>query len=165
MHNSVILAPAIFIADLFIKNKVEQKLQYGEENKKLKGIVSFQLLHNRGGFLNAGEDRPEKVRKVSRILTIGLTLLYIYALIKGKNEAFKYGLALLLGGAWSNDYDRYERGYVIDYLKFSGLKKPASKLFGEKEGRFLSGIVYNISDLCITAGAILAIYGILEASS
>lgn len=160
MHNSVILIPAIFVADLLIKNKAEKQLKYGEENPHLQGAVSFKLLHNKGGFLNAGQSQPEKVRTTSRVLTIAVSLLYLYALMRGKNEAFKYGLAVLLGGAWSNDYDRYERGYVIDYLEFKGLQKPASRLLGSKRGRFISGIVYNISDLAITFGTVIAIAGI-----
>lgn len=157
MHKSIILIPAIFIADLFIKNAAEKSLDYGKENPYLGGAVSFKLLHNRGGFLNLGEDKPHKVRTLSRFLTIGVALIYIYSLIRGKNEAIKYALAILLGGAWSNDYDRYNRGYVVDYLEFQGLKKPLSKVVGQKKGHFLAGIVYNISDLCITLGAVWAL--------
>lgn len=159
MHNSIILIPAIFITDLVIKNKAERKLNYNEENPRLKGAVSFKLLHNKGGFLNAGEDKPGKVRSVSRILTVAVTFIYIYSLLKGKNELFKYGLAFLLGGAWSNDYDRYERGYVVDYIELKGLEKPLSRLVGPQKGHFVGGIVYNISDFCITIGALLAILG------
>lgn len=157
MHNSIILIPAVFISDLLIKNQALKKLRYGEENPRLHGAVSLKRLHNKGGFLSIGQSQPEKVRKTSRILTVFASLIYIYALVKGKNETFKYGLALLLGGAWSNDYDRYERGYVVDYLEFKGLEKPLGRLIGLTKGRFISGIVYNISDLCISIGAILAI--------
>lgn len=158
MHKSIILIPAVFVADLLIKNKAEKKLKYGEDSPHLKGVVSFELLHNRGGFLNIGEDRPKKVRTTSRILTMLVALVYVYALLKGKNEPLKYTLALLLGGAWSNDYDRYERGYVVDYLKFKGLEKPVSRMIGPKKGRFVAGIVYNISDLCITLGTLFSIF-------
>ena len=59
----------------------------------------------------------------------------------------KTGLALLLGGALSNTYDRLKRKYVVDYFSF-----------GVKWKR-LRNIVFNISDFCILAGTLLTVLG------
>ena len=59
----------------------------------------------------------------------------------------RVGLSLLLGGAFSNTYDRLKRKYVVDYVSF-GVK-----------WKKLRQVVFNISDFCIITGALLAILG------
>ncbi len=51
----------------------------------------------------------------------------------------KTGLAILLGGAVSNLYDRYVRRYVVDYFSFQ---------FG-----WLKKVVFNLGDLFVFAGS------------
>ncbi|HJA92944.1 MAG TPA: signal peptidase II, partial [Candidatus Eisenbergiella merdipullorum] len=57
--------------------------------------------------------------------------------------ALKTGLSLLLGGAWSNTYDRLKRKYVVDYFSLNVKWKP------------LRQIIFNISDFCILIGALI----------
>ncbi|MDE7359775.1 MAG: signal peptidase II, partial [Lachnospiraceae bacterium] len=59
----------------------------------------------------------------------------------------KAGLALLLGGAYSNTYDRLTRKYVVDYVSFP------------VKNRRIRRIVFNISDFCIMIGALLLVLG------
>ena len=66
--------------------------------------------------------------------------------IKG-NGMLKAGLAFLLGGAYSNTYDRLVRKYVVDYVSFPVKNKK------------LRSIVFNISDFCIMIGALLMVLG------
>ena len=63
------------------------------------------------------------------------------------NSTLKAGLAFLLGGAYSNTYDRLPRKYVVDYVSFP-----------VKNRRFRK-IVFNISDFCIMIGALLLALG------
>lgn len=56
-------------------------------------------------------------------------------------------MALLLGGAYSNTYDRLTRKYVVDYVSFP-----------VKNAR-LRKIVFNVSDFCIMIGALLLAIG------
>jgi len=53
----------------------------------------------------------------------------------------KMSMALLLGGAYSNLYDRMKREYVVDYFGFN------------VKNQKLRSIVFNISDFCIMIGA------------
>ena len=57
----------------------------------------------------------------------------------------KLGLSLLLGGAFSNTYDRFTREYVVDYFSFCSPWKG------------LNRIVFNISDFCIIIGSLIAV--------
>lgn len=63
------------------------------------------------------------------------------------NRLLRVGLALLLGGAFSNTYDRLKRKYVVDYLSFGVRWKG------------LRRIVFNVSDFCILIGAMLSALG------
>ena len=53
----------------------------------------------------------------------------------------------LLGGAFSNAYDRLKRGYVVDYFSLNLKWEP------------LRRVVFNISDFCILIGAMLVAIG------
>ena len=49
----------------------------------------------------------------------------------------------MTAGAWSNTFDRWIRGYVIDYVGF--------KIRWEK----ITRITYNLGDFFLAAGAVL----------
>ena len=111
-------------------------------------------------MLNAGEKKPAGVIFISLSLCILLTVIFLISLVTGRSSRFKTALSLLLGGAWSNAYDRLTRGYVVDYVSFPFAGRLTAKLFGEKAGRFISNIVFNISDFFIIGGCLLtAIFG------
>lgn len=61
----------------------------------------------------------------------------------------KLGTSLMLGGAVGNTYDRFKRGYVVDYLSL------------KTKNRKLSDITFNLSDLALFAGAILTVWSSL----
>ena len=54
----------------------------------------------------------------SLAFTLILTVVFIVSLGRRGNNLLRLGLALLLGGAFSNTYDRLRRGYVVDYVSF-----------------------------------------------
>lgn len=138
------IAAAIFLTDFFIKKRMERTLMEGEEIKKLGGRIRLSLHHNRGAFLNTGQGKRKLVALISLVLTLALTVVFIITLGKKGNVPLKMGLALLLGGAFSNTYDRLKRKYVVDYLSFQ-----------VKWKRF-SSIIFNISDFGIIIGALVA---------
>lgn len=140
----VLVAAAIFIGDLFIKNYVERKFPDQGEQKKIKGFLRLRKHHNKGAFLNAGERKRQAVAVLSVLLTILVTILFILSFGTKGNALLKTGLALLLGGAFSNTYDRQKRKYVVDYFSF-GVK-----------WKWLASIIFNISDFGIIIGALLA---------
>ena len=96
--------------------------------------------------MNLMEKRRELVAWISLFLTLSLT---IGALLFGRkwNRMIKAGLALVLGGAYSNTYDRMFRNYVVDYISFNVKNKKIRQ------------IVFNMADFCIMIGAILVVIG------
>lgn len=142
-----LLAIAIFITDLFIKNHIEN-MEIAEGEKSLMGgRLLLHRYHNRGAFLNVGERRRGMVSVLSLVLTLGATMLFLATFTYRGSRIMKVGLAFLLGGAYSNTYDRLVRKYVVDYVSFPF------------KNQKIRNIVFNISDFCIMVGALLLVIG------
>lgn len=148
----VTLVSIIFFGDLYIKNRVEKYIPAKGSGKNERELLGGRLLlrrhHNRGMVLNAGERWQPVVAAVSVVLTIVLTVVFFVSLGRRGNNLLRTGLSLLLGGAFSNTYDRLKRKYVVDYISF-----------GVKWKR-LRNIVFNLSDFCIIIGALLTALGL-----
>lgn len=143
MVKYLVIVLGIFFGDMAIKNQAEKKLPEEGERRYLNGFIRFRKHHNRGAFLNAGEKRHAVVAVLSLALTLLTGILFIVSLGHRGNALLRTGLSLLLGGAFSNTYDRIRRKYVVDYLSF-GIK-----------WKWLSRIIFNISDFGIMIGALL----------
>lgn len=130
-----------------IKQVREQNGTEGERKPILGGRLYLTRYHNYGAFLNLGQKRPEFVKGISLGLCLACTILFVLTLGTRGKVLLKTGLSILLGGAFSNTYDRMIRGYVVDYFGFH--------VKNEK----LKNIVFNISDFCIMIGAVLAVIG------
>lgn len=150
----VTIVSVIFLGDRYIKNQVEKYIPARGTGKSEKELLGGRLLlrrhHNRGMVLNAGEKKQSAVAVVSLLLTAVLTVLFLISLGHRGNNLLRTGLALLLGGAFSNTYDRLKRKYVVDYLSFGVRWKGLRK------------IVFNLSDFCIIIGALLAVLGMAD---
>lgn len=142
-----VLAMAIFIIDLLIKNYIERTEDEGGEKPLLGGRLLLHRHHNKGAFLNVGEGRRGIVSVLSLVLTLGATVLFLVTFTCRGSRALKVGLAFLLGGAYSNTYDRLVRKYVVDYVSLPVKNKK------------IRNIVFNISDFCIMIGALLMVIG------
>lgn len=142
-----VLAVGIFLLDLLLKNQIEQKMEEGEEKPVCKGRLLIRKYHNRGAFLDMGEKRQKAVALLSLCLTLFMTVVFLLTFTFRGNAVLRSGLALLLGGAYSNTYDRLTRKYVVDYVSFPVKNKR------------LRQIVFNVSDFCIIIGALMMTLG------
>ena len=104
--------------DLYSKHLIQQSFVFGD----LHSVTSFFDLvryHNEGsafGFLN---DAGGWQKWFFNGISIVASVVIIYLLKKHTNEKlFCAGLALVLGGAIGNLYDRITLGYVVDFLNF-----------------------------------------------
>lgn len=145
-----LLAMAVFLLDLLIKNHIEDTKEEGAEEAVWGGRLLIRRYHNKGAFLNAGERRRGLVAVLSVALTLGVTALFLLTFSCKGSRLLKAGLALLLGGAYSNTYDRLMRKYVVDYVSFP------------VKNRKIRNVVFNISDFCIAVGALLMVLGSAE---
>lgn len=144
----IAVAAAIFFGDLWIKNRVEKT---GEDKLPIRfagGRLVLKKYHNTGAMLNLGASRRAAVAAVSVALTALLGIAFLASLGRCGNNTLRAGLALLLGGSFSNTYDRLKRRYVVDYLSFP------------VKWKWLRRIVFNLSDFCIIIGAFLMTLGL-----
>lgn len=98
-------------------------------------------------MLNLGARQSRRVAALSVLLCIVMTCAFVLSLGHRGNLTLRTGLSLLLGGSFSNTYDRLKRKYVVDYFSFNVKWKP------------LRRIVFNLSDFCIIVGALLTALG------
>lgn len=145
-----LLAMAVFVLDLLIKNHIECTKAEGEVKPACGGKLLIRRYHNRGAFLDIGENRRELMAVLSLVLTLGATVLFLVTFTYRGSGMLRAGLALLLGGAYSNTYDRLARKYVVDYVSFP------------VRNQKIRNVVFNISDFCIMIGALLMVLGSAE---
>lgn len=138
----------IFLADCGIKKYVEKSLKHGEKRECLKGHVYLRKIHNTGFAGSLGRKHPRLVAAVSLTVTIAGVFFLIVSFGQRGNGFVRAGLSLILGGGFSNTYDRLKKGYVVDYLNFP------------VKSRRLSRLVFNVSDFCILIGALLTTLGV-----
>lgn len=146
----VLMAAAVFAIDLLLKNHIEMTKVMHEEKPLLRGKLILRRYHNKGAFLNLGEKKSALMRALSVGLTAAAFVLFVCTLTSKGNGLLKAGLSLLLGGAFSNTYDRLYRKYVVDYFSFhTGI------------GAF-DRVVFNLADFAIMVGALCAALGAPE---
>ena len=136
---------AIFTGELFWKEHVEKAVPENSSKKALRNTIILTKHHNRGAVLNTGEKRPGIVKWISVVLTLTAAVIFICSFGLIGKGMMKFGLSLLLGGAFSNTYDRLKRGYVVDYFR---INVPVKKV---------RNLIFNVSDFCIMAGALLIV--------
>lgn len=140
---------AIMIGDGAVKKCAEKKLADRKSKELFGGRIRLHLLHNSGGALGVlGKNR--RLVLVANSVMLGIAAdEFVHLLKRDRETSAKTGLALLIGGGASNLIDRVRRGYVTDYFSIH-----AGARF-----RRLGGIVFNISDFCVFAGALLYVIG------
>ena len=118
LHKWLSISAVIVIVDLYTKHLIQRAFEYGEH---LTFTSFFDLVryHNEGAafsFLSdAGGWQKWFFSGVSMIAVVVIT----YLLKKHQTQKlFCFGLALVLGGAIGNLYDRLTLGYVVDFLLF-----------------------------------------------
>ena len=139
----LIVAGAIFALDQWVKWYMVGPLQLRQKAEiYVFPFFSFRYAENRGvsfGMLPANSME-------ARFLLIGVTcliaLVVLVWMLRERRLPDILGLAMILGGALGNIWDRYTTGYVIDYLDlhFGGWS-----IFN----------IFNLADSWITVGVLI----------
>lgn len=138
-------AVLVFCLDIILKQGVEELLWPEEERELADGRLFLRKVYNRGAVLNFMERRPDILRRISAVLG-SATLLYDAILLCRPGRFLeKTGMMLFTGGAFSNIFDRFARGKVIDYIGFQ-TKWPK-----------LTAVTYNLGDFALFTGTILCL--------
>ena len=132
------ISAVIVIVDLYTKHLTKQAFVLGE---KLTMTSFFDLVryHNEGAAFSFLADAGGWQKWFFTAVSAIASIFILYLLKKHPTETlFSLGLALVLGGALGNLYDRATLGYVVDFLSFhvNGYYWPA----------------FNVADSAITVG-------------
>ena len=127
--------------DLGIKQVIEDQEDetFPRDLPCANGRIMLYKNHNSGFPFGVLRQKPELVKGIP-LMVVSALVGGLVALMERKDSTVeKIGLAVTIGGALSNLYDRIFRGYVVDYFSFQwkGLKK----------------VVFNLGDMFIFFGA------------
>lgn len=137
------VAAAIIIADRVTKAWVLAAFRPGEQ-LPVTGFFNLTLAFNPGAAFSflAGADGWQ--RWLFTAIAVAASGVILWLLARGGRALYCLGLALILGGALGNLWDRVTLGTVVDFLLFHyrGWAYPA----------------FNVADSAITCGAALLIF-------
>lgn len=138
------LSAVIVILDLAIKYLVDSSLPYGVAHPQLP-VFDLTLLYNKGAAFSFLSEAGGWQRWFFTLIAVVVSGVLVVWLARTEREQrwLGSGLALVLGGALGNLYDRVVHGYVIDYisLHYDQYYFPA----------------FNLADTAISIGAVMLI--------
>ena len=139
------ISAIVVVLDLYTKHLIQNAFAYGEQ-LTITSFFDLVRYHNEGAafsFLaDAGGWQKWFFSGVSMVAVVVIT----YLIKKHQNQKlFCAGLALVLGGAIGNLYDRLTLGYVVDFLSFhiNGLFWPA---FNVADSAICVGVAFLLLD-------------------
>ncbi len=142
------LSAIVIVLDLAIKYWADAVLPYGVAHPQLP-VFDLTLLYNKGAAFSFLAGAGGWQRWFFAVIAIGVSIVLLVWLARTQRAQRWLGcsLALVLGGAIGNLYDRIVHGYVIDYisLHYDRYYFPA----------------FNLADAAITVGAIMLIIDML----
>ncbi|MDK2778737.1 MAG: signal peptidase II [Pseudomonadota bacterium] len=143
------LAVAVFVVDIGTKLLAETLLTYGKPVYLLP-VLDLTLLYNPGAAFSFLADQSGWQRWFFTAVSIGVSLMLIIWLkrLPRGQVLLPSALALILGGAVGNLFDRLVYGHVVDFISVHWDKSyfPA----------------FNIADSAITVGAVMMALDVLR---
>ena len=131
-----------FLTDQFFKSQVEKdKIETGRQY--FGDLITIKKSVNKGLIMNSLEEKPRWVLSWVSAMFGMTTYIYLLTLGKKNRKIKRLGLALMVGAAASNLYDRIKKGGVTDYFVIKGIPK----------------IIFNLSDIVIILGAVISVVG------
>ena len=128
----------VILLDLYTKHLIQQSFMLGDK-VFITSFFDLVRYHNEGAAFSFLADAGGWQKWFFTTVSIVASVFILYLLNKHQQEKlFSLGLALVLGGAIGNLYDRVTLGYVVDFLSFhlNDLYWPA----------------FNVADSAITVG-------------
>ncbi len=148
----LLLAFGVFALDRLTKWVVAEKIALHENVSVIPGFFRLTHVQNRGAAFGLFSDSASEY-KVAVLVLFSVVALVVVSTLLWRNShrltTTGVGLALILGGALGNLWDRIVTGHVVDFLLFylGSYQWPA----------------FNIADTTIVVGAALLVAEILFA--
>jgi signal peptidase II len=112
------ISATVVVLDLLTKSMVQKAFQLGD-HLTVTGFFDLVRFHNEGAAFSFLADAGGWQKWFFTSVSIVAVIVISYLLKKHQDQKlFCFGLALVLGGAIGNLYDRITLGYVVDFLYF-----------------------------------------------
>jgi signal peptidase II len=149
-----LIALSVVVLDRVAKLAVERKIPLHDGIQIIPGFFRLTHLENRGAAFGLFADSPSEWKVAILVLFSVVALVVVSALLWKNSHSLSttgVGLALILGGAVGNLWDRLAAGHVTDFLLFyvGTYQWPA----------------FNVADSAIVIGAGLLVYEIVFTKS
>ena len=141
MWETVVPALSVLAAEAVIRRKITA---LPPEPSPLR--VQLRRAYNRGLLCSKLADRPKAataLQTVSVAVLAGMTAVCVF---RRSSAVLQVAMGLMLGGALANLVERWARGAVTDYVYLPRAVIP-----------FFRRIIWNVADLSVFAGCLMAI--------
>lgn len=138
-----IIAGSIIIAiDQLAKNYFSKNFEIGSFKEIIKNKFYFANVKNTGAAYGLLNKNPILLKLISIFSIILVSLHFIDIFKEDKSKNIRFALAFILGGAFSNVFDRFKRKSVTDYFYIKVKKAP----------------IFNIADIFIFFGSLMLVF-------
>lgn len=145
------IAAAVFALDRFTKILIKRNFSFWDTFAVIPGFFNIVHTENTGAAFSlfAGARSGWRTFLLVALSTAALAIIGVLLWrTQGGSRSTRLGLALILGGALGNVYDRLVHGAVTDFL--------------ELYYRSFSWPAFNVADSAITIGACLVVLDMLR---
>ncbi|TRX76128.1 signal peptidase II [Pseudomonas mangiferae] len=138
------LSALVFVLDQVTKNLVVQHLAYLERIQVIPGYFDWTHIYNTGAAFSFLSDESGWQRWLFALIAIGVSAVLVVWMKRLKHDEtwLALALALVLGGALGNLYDRMALGHVVDFV------------LAHWQNRYYFP-AFNLADCGITVGAVM----------
>lgn len=147
----LLLVVLTLVLDRWSKSLIRARFDLNDSLPIIDGVFNITYVRNTGvafGFFSTASS-PAKVVLLSLFAAAAALFVIVYSLRSPvRNWWLQVALALILGGALGNLYDRMSYGYVVDFLQiFIGSYEWPS---------------FNVADSAVSCGVVLLAFEILR---
>jgi len=115
----LLISLAVFLFDQLTKRIVSEGMVQHESIEVIPNLLNFTFINNRGAVFGLGSNvsSPYLSWLLSLLSILSLIVILVYFLrVSAANPKLYAGLALVLGGALGNLFDRLRNGFVVDFI-------------------------------------------------
>ncbi len=145
---SFLTASLCVIIDQFSKNIIKNNIVAIDSGLKIFDGFNIVYVENKG--VSFGILAEYNITFFLGVLSILISAYIVFLILKSKDGIERQSLALILGGALGNGFDRIINGYVVDFIDiyYHDYHWPA----------------FNFADSFITVGAVIFFFKILKSN-
>jgi signal peptidase II len=142
----------VVIVDLVTKAIISDHFNLYESLSVISGWFNLVRVHNSGAAFSFLADQSGWQRWFFALIAflVSLVIFFWIKRLQTHERWLAIALALVLGGALGNLWDRLTLGYVVDFLDFY--------YQNEKTGDAMHWPAFNVADMAISMGAVMLVF-------